>query len=78
LISPDLSVIITIIDMVKDWSKIYKKYKGKWVALAEDEETVLASGKTLVETLDRVAKKGHRDPIMTRMPENLTAYVGTQ
>jgi len=32
--------------MVKDWTKIQKKYKGLWVAFAKDEKTVMGSGKT--------------------------------
>lgn len=64
--------------MAKDWTDIYRKHKGKWVALAKDEETVLASGKTLEQALSKAAKKGYSDPIMTRMPANLTAYVGAQ
>ncbi|MBI2100846.1 MAG: hypothetical protein HYT47_02400 [Candidatus Vogelbacteria bacterium] len=62
--------------MAKDWTKIYEKYKGLWVALAEDEETVLAAGKTLKQALEEARQKGHRHPIMTRMPEKLVAYVG--
>ncbi|MDP3771749.1 MAG: DUF5678 domain-containing protein [bacterium] len=42
--------------MAKDWTTIYKKYKGLWVALAEDEETVLGTGKTAREAL-ALAKK---------------------
>src|SRR6266496_3033437 len=30
----------------KDWSKIYQKYKGMWVALKEDEVTVVGAGST--------------------------------
>lgn len=62
--------------MAKDWTDIYKKYKGKWVALGKDEETVLASGKTLEEVLVKATKKGFSDPIVTRMPKNLATYVG--
>lgn len=62
--------------MSKDWTKLYKKYKGLWVALAKDEETALGSGKTLKEALEQARKKGYADPIMTRMPANLNAYVG--
>jgi hypothetical protein len=62
--------------MANDWTKIQQKYKGLWVALADDEETVLASGKTLLEARKEASKKGHDDPIFTRMPETLTAYVG--
>ena len=62
--------------MAKDWTKIYKKYKGLWVALAEDEETVLATGKTLKQALGGARQNGYKHPIMTRMPEKLVAYVG--
>lgn len=64
--------------MAKDWSKIYKNHKGKWVALAKDEETVLATGTTLKQARASAIKKGHLNPIMTRMPNNLSAYVGLQ
>ena len=30
--------------MAIDWTKIYRKYKGLWVALDKDEKTVIASG----------------------------------
>ena len=59
-----------------DWSGIYKKYKGKWVALADDEITVLASGKTAKETWDKALKKGFQKPILAQMPTNLIPYVG--
>ncbi len=59
-----------------DWSGIYKKYKGSWVALANDEKTVLASGKTAKEAWDQALKKGFKKPILTRMPEKLIPYVG--
>lgn len=59
-----------------DWSDIYKKYKGKWVALAQDEQTVLASGKTAKEAWDGALKKGFKKPILTQMPARLIPYVG--
>ena len=63
--------------MAIDWTKIYKKYKGLWVALADDEVTVLGHGKTLKEALDSAKKNGYKDPIATRMPESLFTYVGS-
>ena len=48
-----------------------------WIALADDEITVLAFGKTLKEAIEAAKKKGFADPIMTRMPENLASYVGS-
>lgn len=60
-----------------DWSGIYKKYKGKWVALAQDEQTVLASGKTAKEAWDKARKSGYEKPILTKMPLDLITYVGS-
>jgi len=62
--------------MAKDWTKIYKKYKGLWVALADDEETVLGAGKTVKEALEQARKKSNQMPFLTRMPEKLVPYVG--
>lgn len=59
-----------------DWSKIYKKYKGLWVALLDDETTVVGSGRTLKEAKEVAKKKGYGNPIMTRMPERLIPFVG--
>lgn len=62
--------------MTIDWTNIYKKYKGLWVALQEDEETVIASGKTLKEAIEHAHQKGYKDPIVARVPEELNSYVG--
>jgi hypothetical protein len=62
--------------MAIDWTKIYEKYKGLWVALAADEQTVVGAGKSASEALDNAKKGGYAEPILTRMPEELTAYVG--
>lgn len=63
--------------MAVDWTKIYKKYKGLWVALAENEQTVLGSGKTVKEALLAARKKsGVTTPFLTRVPENIVPYVG--
>ena len=36
-----------------NWTNLQKKYKGLWVALANDEITVLGHGKTLKAALDK-------------------------
>lgn len=59
-----------------DWTKIYKKYKGLWVALAEDETTVVGSGKTLKEAMTEANKKGYANPLITHMPKRLIPFVG--
>ena len=62
--------------MAKNWTNIQKKFKGLWVALAMDEETVVSSGKTLKEALTKAQAQGIQDPIMTKMPEMVATYVG--
>jgi len=63
--------------MAKDWTKIYKKYKGLWVALAEDETTVLAAHKIARKAFEKAKDMGYKNPILTRVPEDLEAYVGS-
>lgn len=59
-----------------DWTKIYKKYKGLWVALKDDEITVVGSGKTAKEALEDAKKTGYEEPILTHIPKELIGYVG--
>ncbi|MBI2096465.1 MAG: hypothetical protein HYT43_02435 [Candidatus Taylorbacteria bacterium] len=59
-----------------DWSKIYIKYKGLWVALKDDYTTVVASGNTLEETLKLAEKNGVSDPYLTKVPEKLMPFAG--
>ncbi|KKU77782.1 MAG: hypothetical protein UY03_C0009G0012 [Parcubacteria group bacterium GW2011_GWA2_47_64] len=63
--------------MKKDWSKLYKKYKGMWVALASDETTVLGVGKTVKEALAKAQTKSTQTPFLTLIPNNLDAYIGS-
>jgi hypothetical protein len=62
--------------MAIDWTQIYEKYKGLWVALKDDEKTVVGSGKTAREALESAVKKGYDEPILTRMPQTLMPFVG--
>ena len=59
-----------------DWSKIYAKYKGLWVALEDDYTTVIASGITAEKTLELAEKKGVPNPFITRVPEKLRSFAG--
>ena len=59
-----------------DWTKIYKKYKGLWVALKDDYTTVVASGKTPEKTLELAKKNGFNSPFLTHVPEEVTSFVG--
>lgn len=59
-----------------DWTKIYQKYKGLWVALEADEVTVISSGKTAKEAYSKAQDAGFSKPILSRMPEELITYIG--
>jgi hypothetical protein len=59
-----------------DWTKIYKKYKGLWVALKKDNKTVIASGQTLKEAIEKAKKKGYKEPILFRVPTEIIPYIG--
>lgn len=62
--------------MIKDWSKIYLKYKGLWVALKSDQVTVVGSGKTAAKALEQAIKKGYKKPILNFIPQNVVTFVG--
>lgn len=62
--------------MAIDWTHIYKKYKGLWVALKDDEVTVISSGKTLDETAQKAEEKGFKNPIFYSVPKKFTYFVG--
>jgi len=59
-----------------DWTNLYRRFKGRWVALRDDEKTVIASGKTAKEAYGKAQKKGVEDPILARMPDRLLTYIG--
>ncbi len=59
-----------------DWTQIYKKYKGMWVALLDDEITVVGHGKTLKEAKEKALENGHDHPIFTKMPADNSSYIG--
>jgi hypothetical protein len=62
--------------MAIDWTEIYTKYKGRWVALEDDEQTVVGSGESVREALDQARANGYKEPILTRMPDELIPFVG--
>jgi len=60
-----------------DWTGIHKKYKGLWVGLKDDEETVVASGKSIDEVMKKAEEKGYPKPILYKVPAKLTYFVGS-
>ena len=59
-----------------DRTKLFKKYRGKWVALAEDDVTVVASGATAREARDAAIKKGMTRHFLLDVPEKVEFFIG--
>ncbi|HLD25985.1 MAG TPA: DUF5678 domain-containing protein [Candidatus Andersenbacteria bacterium] len=57
--------------MAKNWTKLFKKYRGQWVALETNEITVISSGATAKIAYNEALKKGHQKPILTHVPSDL-------
>ena len=62
--------------MAIDWTEICKKYKGLWIGLLDDEQTVIASGKSVKDVMSKAKKKGFEKPILFRVPTEVVPYVG--
>ncbi len=60
-----------------DMTKVYKNYRGRWVALeAPNSNKVIVSGKTLAEVLEKAKKKGFNLPLVTQIPKRPLPIVG--
>ena len=61
----------------KNWTKLFKDHKGQWVALQDDETTVISSGNKLSDVIRSAQSKGYQKPIITKVPRTDTAYIGS-
>jgi len=59
-----------------NWKNMREKYKGQWVALEDDETTVIASGRTMKEAWRKAQEQGHSEPILAFMPRELVSFAG--
>jgi len=62
--------------MAIDLTKITTKYKGKWVGLQPKTNTVIASGKTVKDVMEKSKEKGCNKPILFKVPSKNIPYVG--
>lgn len=63
--------------MAINWTSIYKKYKGKWVAFKSDEKTVVASGINAKTAYTKAVNNGFKNPILSYVPVKLVSRIGT-
>ena len=61
----------------KNWTKLFKEYKGQWVALKDDETTVISSGVKLVDVIRGAEDKGYKKPILAKIPKKDVVYIGS-
>jgi hypothetical protein len=59
-----------------DWTNLFNKHKGMWVAIADDETTVIAAAATAKEALATSVECGLANPILFRVPDTLEAFAG--
>ncbi len=62
--------------MKSDWTKIYKKYRGLWVALLDDGVTVVGHGKSLKDARHSAEKDGHAETYVMFVPKEAFTFVG--
>lgn len=60
----------------RDWTHLFRNYRGKWVALKDDETTVAGSGRSLKAAKTAAEKEGVCDPILMRIPTKVTKFIG--
>lgn len=58
-----------------DMTPIIKKYPGYFVALSYDRKKVLGKGHSPEEALKEAERKGFKDPILTKIPEENRSYL---
>ncbi len=59
-----------------DLTKIYKKYKGLWVALDKNLKMVISADKNMQKAYNKALQQGHKKPTMFKVPQNNLPYFG--
>jgi hypothetical protein len=59
-----------------NWSDLIDNYKGLWVALEQDEKTVVSSGKNAKRVFREAKDKGVEMPTLVKVPTKSLLYVG--
>lgn len=59
-----------------DWTKVYKKYAGFWVALDKGEKIIVAYDKVAKKAFEKAQKKGIKIPILFKVPTEVVPYIG--
>lgn len=58
-----------------DFTEIYRKYKGLWVALSSDEKKVVGKSRTVNGAVRQAQEKGIKTPYLFKVPTKIISYV---
>lgn len=61
---------------VIDLRKILSKHKSGWLALSSDNKSLVSSGETLKEVIEKAKKKGIDSPTLLKVPSLDRPFVG--
>lgn len=59
-----------------NWTGLFSRHKGRWVALKNDHQTVVGTGQTLKSAKRAAKKKGYNQPFLMRVPRDVRHFVG--
>lgn len=59
-----------------DFTNIYKKYSGKWIALDKTLKKVISYDADAAKALKKAIDKGVNKPTLFKVPEKNVPYVG--
>lgn len=62
--------------MAIDFTHLFLKYPGLWVALTQDEKNVVAASKSAKKAYEQAKTKGETTPVLFKVPSRSTYYVG--
>ena len=62
--------------MTIDWTDIYKKYAGKWVAIDPDDQTKVIAADVDARKAYEASIKFGKEGILHRVPEEVVDFVG--
>ena len=56
-------------------AELLAPYKGEWVALSHDANTVLGHGPTIDDAIKQARDKGENRPILIKAPDKNSAFL---
>jgi len=58
-----------------DLVELFEKFLNQWIALDEDNETIVGNGSTIQEAVEKAEKNGVKEPILLYVSPQLATCV---